>query len=375
MKVLALLLALAAGARAQTTGPRDAPLGGRPAGLGHAYTALADDAYAPAWNPAGLGFSAVPQAALLHASAVGGSPTQQALLALPLGGGLGAGASLDFTRGGAAYGAALGKRVTEHASFGAAARYLEGPAEEGRPHGTAADLAALYRFDDRLSIGAAAANLGGRPQALRQDGDQAPQARMGAGYSPAAWLTWALEGVFLQHGDAGVRSGVELVAWRALAARVGIDSTVEGSPALGLTMGVGLSLAGQSLDFAYVPAGSRSWEQASLVVRFGRLPEKHYGGGFSALDRRSPAAASAEAEPVRTPARGSREQPRTFHFDAGSSTATLVTAPAAPPPAAPGVNGFVQPADNGAWGKPRQPEIPEKPDVQEPVQPGMIWLQ
>lgn len=373
MKGLALLMVLAAGARAQTTGPRDAPLGGRPAGLGHAYTALADDAYAPVWNAAGLGFSAVPQAALLHAAAVGGSPTQQALLALPLGGGLGAGASLEFTRGGAAYGGAVGKRVTEHASFGAAARYLEGPAEEGRPHGTAADLSALYRFDDRLNIGAAAANLGGRPQALRQDGSQAPQARFGAGYSPAAWLTWALEGVFLQHGQAGVRSGVELVGWRALAARVGIDSTVEGSPALGLTMGLGLTFGGQSLDIAYVPDGTRSWEQASLVVRFGRLPEKNYGASaFSAVERKSPEA--AEAEPVRAPVRGSREQPRSFHFDAGSSTATLVNAPAAPP-AMPAASGFVQPADDGAWGKPKQPEIPEKPDIQEPAQPGMIWFQ
>src|ERR1019366_6857649 len=32
------------------------PVGARPAALGSAYSALADDAYAPVWNPGGLGF-------------------------------------------------------------------------------------------------------------------------------------------------------------------------------------------------------------------------------------------------------------------------------------------------------------------------------
>src|SRR5689334_2985131 len=34
----------------------DIPVGGGPAALGSAYTALASDAYAPTWNPGGLGF-------------------------------------------------------------------------------------------------------------------------------------------------------------------------------------------------------------------------------------------------------------------------------------------------------------------------------
>src|SRR3954466_4298719 len=33
----------------------DIPVGAGPAALGSAYTALANDAYAPVWNPAGLG--------------------------------------------------------------------------------------------------------------------------------------------------------------------------------------------------------------------------------------------------------------------------------------------------------------------------------
>src|SRR6266480_1802799 len=34
----------------------DIPVGGGPAALGAAYTALANDAYAPTYNPGGLGF-------------------------------------------------------------------------------------------------------------------------------------------------------------------------------------------------------------------------------------------------------------------------------------------------------------------------------
>src|SRR5258708_9989301 len=34
----------------------DIPVGGAPAALGSAYTAQANDVYAPMWNPGGLGF-------------------------------------------------------------------------------------------------------------------------------------------------------------------------------------------------------------------------------------------------------------------------------------------------------------------------------
>jgi hypothetical protein len=46
----------------------DIPVGAAPAALGSAYTALANDAYAPVWNPAGLGFLAGTQVAAQHLS-------------------------------------------------------------------------------------------------------------------------------------------------------------------------------------------------------------------------------------------------------------------------------------------------------------------
>ena len=367
-------LSLSPRAFAQLSSPHDAPLGGRPAGMGRAYTALADDAYAPVWNPAGLGFSRVPQAGMLHSAAQGGAPRQEALFAMPLGRTFGAGASLDFSRGEAALGGAVGKRVSEHGALGAAVRYLEGPADQGRPKGYAADLAGMYRFDDRLSLGAAAANLGGRPEALRAPAALAPQARLGAGYSPAAWMTYALEGVFLRGGTAGVRSGVELEFWRFLAVRAGVDTTIEGSPALGLTAGAGVNYAGQSLDFAVVPrTGGQTAEQVSLIVRFGRLPERTFAAA-------APEETAAPLSPAPAPRRSSRERPAPTVFHLEPSTGTVTVYPAAPPPAAPAavpasVGGFVAPAAQGDWDKPKNPEIPEKPKTEEPAQPGMIWFQ
>lgn len=46
----------------------DIPVGGGPAAMGSAYTALATDAYAPTWNPGGLGFLDTPQFSGQHLS-------------------------------------------------------------------------------------------------------------------------------------------------------------------------------------------------------------------------------------------------------------------------------------------------------------------
>src|ERR1700719_1867500 len=46
----------------------DIPIGAGPAALGSAYTALATDAYAPVWNPGGLGFLPGSEFAAQHVS-------------------------------------------------------------------------------------------------------------------------------------------------------------------------------------------------------------------------------------------------------------------------------------------------------------------
>src|ERR1700733_10722233 len=72
--VLALLVSITwtpvSSAAAGKTGASflDIPVGAGPAALGSAYSALATDAYAPVWNPAGLGYLNSTQVAAQHVS-------------------------------------------------------------------------------------------------------------------------------------------------------------------------------------------------------------------------------------------------------------------------------------------------------------------
>src|ERR1017187_6575529 len=70
---ISLLLALGAGTLRASPGSEsasflDIPVGAGPAAMGSAYSALAADAYAPVWNPAGLGFLESTQVAAQHLS-------------------------------------------------------------------------------------------------------------------------------------------------------------------------------------------------------------------------------------------------------------------------------------------------------------------
>ena len=314
---------LCAGAWGESASPGSAPIGGRPAALGHAYSALAEDAYAPVWNPAGLARLPVAQASLMHAGASGAAARQSATLALPLSAASGAGFAADLADGQAMYGLAYGRRWGP-AALGAAARYLDGDGGGGadRPHAWTADLASLYRFDERLTAAFVAANLGGRAPSLQEPGFLRPEARLGAGYVASRRIAYSLEAVYSKAGGAGVRSGLELRLLGWLAARLGVDSTEQTGSALGVTTGVGLGWAGQSLDVAYVPRGRDSLEQLSLVLRFGRLPEpaldeeadappappaKRVGPASSVTVHLEPAAATPEP-PATRPAPVPQEQ-------------------------------------------------------------------
>jgi hypothetical protein len=70
----AVALIAAASAFAQNAGgiSTQIPVGGRAEGMGRAYTAIADDATATWWNPAGLGFLPGNQIALMHTQLVPG---------------------------------------------------------------------------------------------------------------------------------------------------------------------------------------------------------------------------------------------------------------------------------------------------------------
>src|ERR1041385_6463516 len=65
------------------------PVGARPAAMGQAYSMLAEDAYAPTWNPAGLSFLDGPQVAGMHMLYLESSSYEYGSFVCPLGKGRG----------------------------------------------------------------------------------------------------------------------------------------------------------------------------------------------------------------------------------------------------------------------------------------------
>src|ERR1035437_8584456 len=88
--IVCLVLAAAATGAWSSSGTEgasflDIPVGGAPAALGSAYTAQANNAYAPVWNPAGLGFLHSLEFTGMHLSYLGPVSYEHAGLVVPLG--------------------------------------------------------------------------------------------------------------------------------------------------------------------------------------------------------------------------------------------------------------------------------------------------
>ncbi|MCR4296316.1 MAG: PorV/PorQ family protein [Elusimicrobia bacterium] len=269
----------------------DIPAGGRPAALAGAYSALATDAYAPVWNPAGLGFVPGAQLSAMHADYDDIGGYEFASFVHPLGarGGLGASAqyfhadraaSLDlngdqlgtYSSYYGAYSLAYGFAFNEEFSIGAAAKLIDARLADVSARTGAGDVGALYRVNAKVSVAAVAANLGGKLKFLRQSDDLPRNYRLGVQLAPLAQLTLVQETVY---DRTELLSGRFAAEWRpldAIAVRAGYrtDTARRLSALGGLTTGVGLSLWGQRFDYAWLPMGDLGQTQYfSVVLAFG----------------------------------------------------------------------------------------------------------
>ncbi|MDO8757325.1 MAG: PorV/PorQ family protein [Elusimicrobiota bacterium] len=269
----------------------DIPAGGRPAALAGAYSALASDAYAPVWNPAGLAFVPGAQLAAMHADYDGIGGYEFASFVHPLGarGGLGASAqyfhadrtaSLDlngnelgsYSSYYGAYSLAYGFAFNEEFSIGAAAKLIDARLADVSARTGAGDVGALYRVNAKVSLAAVAANLGGKLKFLRQADELPRNYRLGVHYSPLAQLSLVQETVY---DRTELLSGRFAAEWRpldALAVRAGYrtDTARRLSALGGLTTGVGLKVWGQRFDYAWLPMGDLGQTQYfSVVLAFG----------------------------------------------------------------------------------------------------------
>ena len=271
------------------------PVGARPAALGSAYTALASDAYAPVWNPAGLGFVNSTELAGQHLSYLESIHYEYLGFAHPfhkegrlprglgfsmqyLGSGDIAGTDIngdpigDFDASYASYNLSYGQRLNDKLSLGVTTKWIRGKIADVTANAFAFDFGSLYHVNDRLRLAGTLTNLGTKLKFLEQ-GDSLPLAfRLGASYLVIPQLTLTADTEMRKTGLASFHTGTEWRPTQPISLRLGYHTdTLKGlSPLAGLTVGVGIHVAGHEFSYAWQPYGELGNAQYfSLVLRFG----------------------------------------------------------------------------------------------------------
>lgn len=282
----------------------DIPVGAAPAALGSAYSALAANAYAPTWNPAGLGFLTGNEIAGQHLSYLesihyeylsvvhpfnnkrGSSHRGLGLSAQYLGSGDITRTDIDssnqpfdngvFSSHYASYNASYGQTLNERLALGLTGKWVNAKIDDVSANAYAADLGAFYKLNDKLSLATTLTNMGTRLKFL-SDGDSLPLAfHAGVAFQPnVRWLLTA-EGVYRKSGPASFHVGGQWRPLEAISLRSGYKTdTLDGlNPLAGLTTGIGIHAWGQELAYAWSPYGDLgSVQYFSLLIRFG-APEE-----------------------------------------------------------------------------------------------------
>jgi hypothetical protein len=289
----AVLFAPAAFADAGKTGSRFLLLGAgaRAAGMGEAFTGLADDVSAAYWNPAGLICLSGAEMLSMHDSWFEGISRFYAAAGIKLGGKqalgiqvntLSAGVLSRFDDNGVeqgtfnagetactvSYACAPGRRL----SLGAGVKVVREAIESESGWGFGGDIGGRYRASPRLNIGITVQNFGNGIKLIRETTPLPLVARAGAGYllmrdaqkeiSLAGDIAW-------QPIDqaASTSLGGEVVLFHTLAFRAGAKLGGRVIPAFG----VGCMINGIAVDWATELFGDLgNPNRLSVTVKFGK---------------------------------------------------------------------------------------------------------
>lgn len=296
MKKLALLLALSsefsalpayAGSGADSFDFLLLDGGARPAALGGAYTALAQDAHALQYNPAGLAGACQSQASFMHNQYFQSINQEVGSVALRQGFGFafnylnfgsvpettvsqidGTGARVSLTD--LSLGAGYGRRVSDRLSLGLGIKYVSEVIAGYTASGAAADLGAMLAVNDRLRLGYAIQNLGPEIKFQSRKESLSQLHRLGAVYRlELSGMPLHLSADVLKEKseDAKLALGAELTVRQKLGLRVGYNGRNDAGT--GLALGIGWSEERWALDYAFVPFGDLgSANRVSLSWRF-----------------------------------------------------------------------------------------------------------
>jgi len=274
------------------------PVGAGPAALGAAYSALATDAYAPTWNPAGLGFVDAPQFAGQHISYLETSHDEYASLAYPFRKGQAFGLSAQYFGSGdipstgnsgqslgsfsnhyAAFTLAYGAALTERLSLGVAPKWVNAQLGDFSANAYAVDAGAFFKASGKLDLAVVMANAGSKLTFISQDDSLPLEVRFGGAGRLPHHVTLSMEGVYRPNDVSGGHFGVEWSPADILAFRAGYrtDTTKDLSAVAGFTTGVGLRVWGQEFAYAWTPMGDLGdVHYFSSVVRFGSPPQQKH---------------------------------------------------------------------------------------------------
>lgn len=334
--VLAALLAgLAAGraAAAENVGTTGAQflrtqVGGRPAGLGGAYAALADDVWALHYNPGGLGLVPRSELGLMYEQRELDIDLSQGGIAVPLGGTWTLGASAlrlgttDTRRG--ALGLELGTFEVEDLAvsggvgfrwgsvgIGAVGRYVRSRLDDRTASTGMADIGVLWRYSDRLSVGAAIQHIGGRLRFDRVSDPLPRTVRVGAAvrlFDDRLMLTG--DAIFVRDLDARGAIGGEFRVAAPLVVRAGLRLGGDRPTRERYSLGLGLTFGAIDLDYAFSPVGLLGAEhRVSLAYGWGEVREIEAGGPILRRPRRPPAAPPPPPPPSPPPPAAPAEVP------------------------------------------------------------------
>jgi len=267
------------------------PVGAEPAAMGGAYSALATNAYAPIYNPAGLGFAPSTQLAGQHLAYLESIHFEYMSFIHPLEQGKALGVSMQYLGSGdmaqtndsgqqtgnfsshfAAYTLAYGQELNDKLALGIAAKWINAKISDVGSNAYAADAGIMLRASEKLTLAGVMSNAGTKLTFLDDGGSLPLLGRLGAAYEVTPQLRLSADGIYRAYGLASGHVGAE---WRpvpmvALRAGYRTDTTKELGVMAGVTAGMGLTLWGQEFSYAWLPMGDLGMTQYfSLLLKFG----------------------------------------------------------------------------------------------------------